>query len=408
MRNRNPAAFVSDVPGIPVKRRSARRQWDTRPHAPGNRRGRRPLTRSTGGPPPWAVKMMRRRSARRIGTLVLAFTTIALIVLVSGVRVARQPVGYVGVVRNGGPLDTRTIRQVLLPGQRLTWIGLFSEAPHVYPAATVSRAYTVTSDPRRGNRPGVDVLTVPTEDGVQVGVDATIFMRFVGESNIPVLEQFDVSYGSRKFPGADGRMLFPWQGDDGFYAWLNAIFRPVLDYDIRKEIGRFECAELVASCSLVSRGAGMKPVPLANADDIARRISRTLQHDLTRTIGQRYLRKIRVRIARVVLPAQVQTAIDRAQAQFASVNTSRAQLQQAQYTARRVRLLGEAYNRSPALASIDALKAIPKGSTVILSTGGKTPAILAGNGGSAGAVAGGQAAANGGGNAGSAPAADGG
>src|SRR5207249_4648270 len=143
----------------------------------------------------------------------------------------------------------------------------------------------------------------------------------------------DVSYGSRKFPGADGRMLFPWQGDDGFYAWLNAIFRPVLDYDIRKEIGRFECAELVASCPLVSRGAGLKPVPLADADDIARRISRTLQRDLTRTIGQRYLRKIRVRIARVVLPAQVQTAIDRAQAQFASVNTSRAQLQQARYTA---------------------------------------------------------------------------
>jgi regulator of protease activity HflC (stomatin/prohibitin superfamily) len=339
---------------------------------------------------------MRRRSARRAGTLVLAVMVIGLIALVSGAKVARQPVGYVGVVRNGGPLDRRTIRQVLLPGQGLTWIGLYSEAPHEYPAHAVSRTYTVTSDPRRGSRVGVDVLTVPTKDGVQVGVEATIFVRFVGESSIPTLEQFDVSFGSRRFPAPDGRRLFPWEGDDGFYAWLNALFRPVLDYDVRKEIGRFECAELVASCSLVSRGAGLRPVPLANADDIAKRLSKTLQHDLTRTIGERYLDDIRVRIARVVLPAEVQAAIDRAQAQFASVNTARAQLQQAEYTAKRNRLLGESYNRSPALASIDALKAIPKGSTVIVSTGGRSPTVFAGAGGAAGALSGAGAQAGGG------------
>src|SRR5947199_186326 len=82
--------------------------------------------------PAWALRMMRSRGSRRLATLLAALIGLGLIIGVSGARVARQPIGYVGVVRNGGPLDTRTIRQVLMPGQRLTWIGFFSEHPHEY------------------------------------------------------------------------------------------------------------------------------------------------------------------------------------------------------------------------------------------------------------------------------------
>src|SRR4051794_14630622 len=74
------------------------------------------------GPPPWALRMMRRRSLRRVATFGLALIGLALIVGVSGVRVAREDIGHVGVVRNGGPIDTRTIRQILMPGQGLTYI----------------------------------------------------------------------------------------------------------------------------------------------------------------------------------------------------------------------------------------------------------------------------------------------
>jgi SPFH domain / Band 7 family len=393
-----PPTIVQGVSGtLDRLRRGPRR--GPRPHTSGQRPGgawrplaHHPPTVSSGGPPPWAVTLMRMRPARRIGTLILACMVLALIAGVSGVKVARQQVGYVGVVRNGGPLDNRTIRQVLLPGQRLTWIGLFSSAPHEYPAANVNRTYTLTSAPARGGQSGVDVLTVPTKDGVQVGVDATVFMHFVGQSDIPLLERFDVSVGSRTFLTHDGRRLYPYQGDDGFNAMLDAVFRPVLDFDVRKEIGHFECAELVASCSLVSQGAGARPVPLANADDIARRISTALERDLDRTIGHPYFRDIRVRIARVVLPAPVQTAIDHAQAQFASVNAARAELQQARYQAKKNRLLGATYNNSPALAAIDELKAIPKGSTVIVSAGGRSPTVLAGGAGGAAAVGGAAAA----------------
>ena len=342
-----------------------------------------------GDPPEWALNLMRRRGSRRLATLVAALLGLGLIIGVSGARVAREPLGYVGVVRNGGPLDTRTIRQVLLPGQKLTWIGFFSEQPHNYPASNVSRTYTVTSDPGRGSRPGVDVVTVPTRDGVQVGVEATVFMRFIGEKDLKVLKQFDVSYGTRRFPTATGKRLYPWQGDDGFYTWLDNFFRPVLDYDLRREIGRFDCAELVASCALVSTGrapqnAALRAPRPANAGAIASRIGVALQGDLTRTLGRPYFWDIRMRISRVTLPKSVQEAVDDAQAKYVQVNGARAELKQARYQQERNRLLGESYNESPALANIDAIKALPKQATVILSTNGKTPAVLAtpGNGSS--------------------------
>jgi regulator of protease activity HflC (stomatin/prohibitin superfamily) len=330
------------------------------------------------------LKLMRRRGFRRGGTLAAALVGVALIIGVSGARVAREPIGYVGVVRNGGPLDSRTIREVLMPGQSLKWIGFFSQQPHSYPASNVSRTYTLTSDARRGSRPGVDVVTVPTRDGVQVGIEATVFMRFIGERNIAALKQFDVSYGTRLFRTVAGNdRLYPWQGDEGFYTWLDNVFRPVLEYDLRREVGRFYCAQLVASCSLVSSGRNLSnsstptTTPIANAGEVATRISAALEEDLTRTLGTRYFWNIRMRIARVTLPKNVQTAVDDVQAQWVQVNQAKAELRQARFQNERNHLLGEAYNASPALANIEALKALPKQATVILSTNGKTPSILA-------------------------------
>jgi SPFH domain / Band 7 family len=320
---------------------------------------------------------MRRRGSRRIVTLVLALIGVALVVAVSGARFARENVGFVGVVRNGGPLDTRTVRQVLLPGQGLTWIGFFSQKPHNYPAANISRIYRVVGDASRSNPPGTDVLTVPTRDGVQVGIDATVFVNFVGQSNLELLRRFDVGYGTRQFQSTDGRRLYPWQGDAGFYAWMDAVFRPVLDYDLRREIGRFNCAQIISSCVLVARGATGRSGPAVDADSIARKVSDALAGDLTQTMGRPYLRNIRMRIYRITLPNGVQSAIDETQAKYAAVNGAQADYRQATYRAKANRLIGDSYNRSPGLATVEALKAIPKQATVILAAGGKTPSILA-------------------------------
>jgi hypothetical protein len=108
-------------------------------------------------------------AGRRVATLMLAVMGVLALLGVSGLKFERQPLGYVGVVRNGGPLDNRQVRQILLPGQRITFTGMFSQSPHQYPSVGSLRSYTITSDPARGSRPGVDVVTVPTKDGMQIG-----------------------------------------------------------------------------------------------------------------------------------------------------------------------------------------------------------------------------------------------
>jgi hypothetical protein len=90
----------------------------------------------------------------------------------------------------------------------------------------------------------------------------------------------------------------------------------------------------------------------------------------------------------VTLPPVVQTAIDQAEARYASVSTARADLRQARYRAERNRLLGASLNASPSLARIEALRAIPKGSTIIMSDGGsRLPTVLAGRAGDSSASA---------------------
>jgi hypothetical protein len=138
----------------------------------------------------------------------------------------------------------------------------------------------------------------------------------------------------------------------------------------------------VSSCSLVRSGAGEPAVATSeNISGIEERINNSLESDLQQALGRHYFYDIRFRVGRVTLPKNVQQAVDDAQAAYAAVNSAQADLRQARFEARRNRLLGNTYNRSPGLATIEALKAIPPGSTVFLSPGGRTPTLLAGAGG---------------------------
>jgi regulator of protease activity HflC (stomatin/prohibitin superfamily) len=339
---------------------------------------------------PWPLHRLPTGLARRVAVVSIVAMALTSAGLLAGARFARQDAGHVGVVRNGGPLDNRGIRQILPPGAKITWTGLFSQSAHEYPAARVVLFYTVTGDARRGDRREVDVMSVPTRDGVMVGLEATIFFRFVGERDITLLRRFDQTFGTRKFRVAGGTtMLYPWDGDDGFGATLDATFRPVLDNDLRTEIGRFACADLVASCTLVRRVVQREPVTAAersransNIAAVEDRLSRSLGADLTATLGGDYFRDIHVRIGRVTLPATVQGAVDQVQAQYVAVNAAKARADQARFEAQRNRTLADSYNLSPALARIEEIRAAPKGSTIVLSgtAGGKEPGINVGGG----------------------------
>jgi regulator of protease activity HflC (stomatin/prohibitin superfamily) len=359
------------APATRVARRRAAHAHETRRRAAARTEPR----------PPWPFNKLSRTAARRAATALLAVMGLLILIGISGVKFARQPLGYVGVVRNGGPLDDRGVRQILLPGSRITYIGLFSQAPHDYPSVRSLRTYTITSDPRRGSRPGVDVASVPTRDGVQLGVEGIVYLRFVGESDPVALKRFDSTVGTRRFPVPSGAELYPWQGADGFSAMLDGVFRPVLDNDLRREVAGFDCAEIVSSCALVRR-TDRPTQPAGSAlRKIEERIDRTLSTDLLATIGQPYFRELRFRLVRVTLPDQVQKAIDEAQAEYANVSRDKARVQQARYQARRTRMLGRAYRENPSLASIDAIRAAPKGSTVIVNTGGSQSPSIALSGG---------------------------
>jgi regulator of protease activity HflC (stomatin/prohibitin superfamily) len=314
------------------------------------------------------------RPARVAAVLTIGLLVAASAVLISGARLSRQDAGHVGVVRNGGPLDSRSIRQILMPGQRVSWIGLYSQAPREYPAARVVHFYTVTGDTRRGDRREIDVVHVPTRDGVQVGLEATVFFHFVGERDIGLLRRFDQTFGNRRFPvaGTD-KLLRPWDGENGFAAMLDTTFRPVLDNDLRAVVGGFACADLVASCSLVRHTSGPGPTrSLANRniDAVETRLGRSLSHELALTLGGDYFRDIHVRIARVTLPPSVQAEVDDVQRAYVAINGARASVRSARFQAKRNDLLAKAYNRSPALARIEQIRAAPKGSTIVLTSGG--------------------------------------
>jgi regulator of protease activity HflC (stomatin/prohibitin superfamily) len=206
-----------------------------------------------------------------------------------------------------------------------------------------------------------------------------VYVRFIGERDISELEAFDVGPGTREFLAADGQTLYPWQGDAGFSAMLDALLRPVLDSELRREVAQFPCAQLVASCALVRTPQASHPAhPDSSIALIETRINDSLEPDLFKTLGHRWFWDIRFRVTAIALPQNVQTAIDDVQAQYAQVNGAKAQVLQARYQNLRNRLLAQTYDASPALAMIEALKSVPKGATVIFNTGKRQPSILAG------------------------------
>jgi regulator of protease activity HflC (stomatin/prohibitin superfamily) len=306
---------------------------------------------------------------------VVAIIFFALFAL-SGFGLARMDAGHVGVVRNGGPLDDKNIRQILQPGQSLTWTGWLSEDPHAYPASNVQRFYTITSDRARGDRQGSDIVRVPTRDGVQVGIEGTLYFNFVGESNERLLQAFDNNFGTRTFPTVEaGDRRFPWEGDEGFSAMLDTILRPVILNDLREEVGQKRCQELISSCALISRGEqAATPVAdensNANLQEIQRSINESLTQDIQSTLGGGYFTNIRFNLSRVTLPENVQRAIDEAQSAFAEVSRARARVRQAEFQNRANRLLARTYSESPELAQIEAIKAIPEGAEVIFNLNG--------------------------------------
>ncbi|MCC5580817.1 SPFH domain-containing protein [Microtetraspora sp. AC03309] len=279
--------------------------------------------------------------------------------------------GEVAVIRNGGLLDDNRVRQIIDPGSSVTWIGWWSQI-HRYPAQ--QRYYTITST-EGGERSGVDVVTVPSSDGVNMGIEGTLYFNL--NLDHETLRSFDDKFGTRKFRSVDGGTYYPWDSDEGWSAFLDQIIRPVIDNDLRTQVNSFRCAELVSSCSLVQNSGGQQTglQQLGNNANIAKiqnAVNTSLAEDLKSTLGAEYLTNIHFNLSRVTLPKQVQDAVDQAQAAFAKVTEAQAKVAQARAEADANKARQDGYNRCPTCAEIEKLKALPQGITVYApgNTGG--------------------------------------
>lgn len=300
------------------------------------------------------------------GLIVAAITLVGLLIG-SIVGLNKTDAGEVGVVRNGGWFDNKQIRQVLAPASGLTWTGLWSGV-HRYPAQ--QRFYTMTADPERGGRPGIDLAHAPSGDGVDMGIEATIY--FTLNTDPDTLRTFDEKYGTRQYRTADGNLLYAWDGVDGWNAFFDAAVRPIIENDLRVQLNKATCAELVSSCALVQNGAlGGQTTPVVQTPGennthiaaIEKSINDSLPTELTSTLGGDFFQGIEFNLVRVTLPGPVQEAVTRAQAQFAAISEAQAKVVQAEAEAEANKRRQEGYNACPACAQIDIVKALPPGVT---------------------------------------------
>jgi uncharacterized membrane protein YqiK len=325
--------------------------------------GKGALTMPVGWPS-GGGNLLRKSVAVVVGGVVLL---VALISMVNGYD--KTGGGEIAVVRNGGWFDNNQIRQVVQPGSGLTWIGMWSTM-HRYPAQ--QRLYTITSDPERGARMDADVVRTPSSDGVDMGIEGTIYFNLNLDPD--VVKAFDEKFGTRGFRAGEGRLLYPWDGYEGWSAFIDAVMRPVIDNNLRIQINNFRCAELVSSCALVQNTSGQQPktVPAAanggqqnntNINKVQQAVNDSLPRELHDMLGGDFFQNIRFNLVRVTLPQAVQDAVNKAQAAYAAVSEAQAKVVQAQAEADANKKRQDGYDACPACAQIDMIKALPPGVT---------------------------------------------
>lgn len=299
-------------------------------------------------------------TGQAVSVLVAVLTAIitALITIVGAVQgMTSTDGGQVAVVRNGGMFDSRDVRGVIPPASGVSWAGFWSDV-HDYPSQ--ARVYTITSDANRGERTGVDVVTVPSADGVSMGVEGTVY--FTLNTNPKALATFDDRFGTRTFTGLDTKTRHAYDGDAGWSTFLDQIVRPVIENDLRQQIARFRCADLLSSCALVQNTAGSK-TPGGAITRVQADVNTSLATEVKATLGGDYLTNIAFNLTKITLPENVQTAVNDAQAAYADVSKAQAKVKaaQAEAAANEARQVG--YNRCPVCGRIDVMRAIPPGVT---------------------------------------------
>jgi hypothetical protein len=322
---------------------------------------------SDPGPPPsrrrtfWFDHQSNEPTAKAIATVVLALAGFLLILILLPGAVAGCGAGQACVVRNGGPLDDRNIRKTMQPGSSIQLVGFFSQIRH-YRSTDNQSQYRISPDPQEADKKGVDYVQVPTKDGVQVTLKATTFFTtaFTGRENDVLLREFDERFGNREYSG-----MHVWDGTEGYAAWQDAVFRPLLNNAIRKTILTFDCEDLISSCALVRAGksAGDILQLTENRDnsqnfdrvgaEIDKRLSENIQNALrSGQTGDTFLKNISFKLEDVELTEGLQRSVNAAQEANVDIAKARAEAETAKQTAAANRQLAASLKQSPELKQV--------------------------------------------------------
>jgi hypothetical protein len=269
--------------------------------------------------------------------------------------------GHVIVVRNGGPFDNNSIRQIIEPNSGLTTTGLFS---HVHEYPSTQRNFKVSGSK---NADSNEVINVPTRDGVLVGIEGTFYFD-INYTDQRTMRTFDDNYGTRTYPTTSGQRS-AWDGTEGWDGFLSFTLGNLVQNVLRQEVGGVECADLVASCSLAQNSsataAAAAAASTANRNNnqtiaqVQQAVNDGFSADVNTVLGVPIFVHPRFVLSKVDLPGNVQDSINQAQAAFAGVTKAQAGLAQAQIDAQANEKRQEGYNSCATCAQIDILKALP-------------------------------------------------
>jgi regulator of protease activity HflC (stomatin/prohibitin superfamily) len=273
------------------------------------------------------VDVLSRLGTRGVGVVSIGAAVILVIcgIIVLSAFKAVAP-SDVCVVQEGGPLDGRGIAEVRQPSGGVSFIGMFN-TQHCFPAT--QRNYVISANPaHREQGDAQDFFETPTSDAVQVRIEGQALFRF--NTDPEVVKSFYTKYGVRTFDG-----LHPYEGSDGWAAFLVVQFRPILDNALREAIGKYRCVELNNTCAYVRDSAaaatGKVDIDVDNAQNLTKvqeEIATTLASDLESTLGGRFFEDVQFRLVQVRFDELVQKSITAATAARADVATRRLQAQQ--------------------------------------------------------------------------------
>ena len=318
-----------------------------------------------------------------LGTVLLLFVVIGGCASVSSFKGVES--SEVCIVKQGGPLDGRDVKEVRQPAEGPKFIGPFN-SQHCFPSN--ERSYTFSTNAEEADAKAVDVFHTPTVDAVEVYIAGQA--RFRLTTDPALVEKFYRSYGNRTYDGKNA-----YDGGDGWSNFLEQVFRPQLQNALRDAIGTYKCVELKNTCQYVqnteavTEGKVEEVNSSQNLAEVEKQVAEQLNTNIKNSLGEPYFEAVRFNITGVEFDDSVEQQVIEAQTKRTEVANARLEAQRAteeaqgrtavaKENAKAIKVKASSYKSNPAQADIDKLHALcgDNGCTNIQVVGGSVTKLL--------------------------------